>query len=112
MKVSDLLGSTVYARDGTKVGHLFDIEARKTGPLVSEAWGNALQISGLLVGSLALLLRLGFHQRTMRGPIGVRFLARRAKGYRVSWDQLAAVSEGSVLLNCGVGELERISPPT
>jgi hypothetical protein len=112
MKASDLLGSSVYTYNGIRVGRLFDIEARQIGPLVSEAWGNALQVSGLLVGSLALLLRLGYHQKMMRGPIGLRFLARRSKGYRVRWDQLAAISDGSVLLNCSIEELERLSPPT
>ena len=110
MKASDLLGSKVYARDGKELGRLFDIEARKTGPMVSEAWGNALQVSGLLVGSFAALQRLGFQSRVMRGPIGLRFIARRLRGYRVRWNQLAAIEQHRIFLNCTTDELELITP--
>lgn len=109
MKASDLLGSKVYTRDGQELGRLFDIEAIRTGPMVSEAWGNALQVSGLLVGSFAALQRLGFQRRGIRGPIGLRFLANRLKGYRVRWNQLAAIEQHRIFLNCGADELERIS---
>jgi hypothetical protein len=109
MKASDLLGSKVQTRDGNHLGHVFDIEAQKTGPFVSEAWGNALQISGLLVGSFAALQRLGYQRRVIRGPIGLRFLAHRAKGYRIRWNQLAAIEQHRIILNCSADELERIS---
>jgi hypothetical protein len=112
MKASDLLGSKVYTRDGQELGRLFDIEARKTGPMVSEAWGNALQVSALLVGSFAALHRLGFQRRVMRGPIGLRFIARRLKGYRVRWNQLAAIEQHRIFLNCPANELERIAAET
>jgi PRC-barrel domain protein len=109
MKASDLLGSKVYTRDGKELGHLYDIEARRTGPFVSEAWGNALQVSGLLVGSFAVLQRLGYQRRVMRGPLGLKFFADRLKGYRIRWNQLAAIEQHRIFLNCGIDELELIS---
>ena len=98
MKASDLIGAQVFDREGEKLGRLFDIEASRTGPLVSEAEGNALQISGLLVGSRAFLLRLGFGRSNIKGPYGFGWFARKAPGYRVRWEDIAAIEGDRILL--------------
>ena len=105
MKASDLLGRKVFTTDGAEVGKLFDIEAQKTGPLMSEAMGNALQVSALIVGPRAFLLRLGFKRRAIRGPVGAGRLAKRLKGFRVRWDQIAAIEEHRIILRCNRDDL-------
>lgn len=106
MKASDLVGSKVYDSDGKLLGHCFDVEATATGPRVSDEWGNALQVSGILCGPVAIVQRLGYRHRDIRGPHGLRWLAHRLKGYRVSWDQVASVEHRVLRLACTEADLE------
>jgi sporulation protein YlmC with PRC-barrel domain len=108
MKASDLIGSVVIDSEGKRLGHLHEIEARRSGPMVSESVGNALQIHSLFVGSTGMFVRLGYFNREMVGPHGLIFLARRSKGFRVSWDHVESVEPLLVRLNCPVDELELI----
>ncbi len=111
MRAGELLSSMVYASDGTKIGHVFDIETTRDGRKVSDAWGKALRVSGLLIGAAGELARLGYLRRQMNGPLGLRFLGRRLSGYIVRWEQIARIAPGRVELNCSVGDLERLRPP-
>jgi hypothetical protein len=111
MRASQLLGSIAYAPDGTKLGHVLDIETKRDGPKVSDAWGPALRLSGLLIGPAAEFARLGYLRRQMNGPLGVRFIGRRLSGYIVRWDQIARISPGRIELRCAADELEPLRPP-
>ena len=110
MKASVLIGSLVVDSEGRRLGHLHEIRAQQTGPLVSEAMGNSLQIQTLFVGGAGLFVRLGYYEREMVGPHGLRFLSRRRKGFRVKWDQVESVEDKIVRLNCPDSELEPITP--
>jgi sporulation protein YlmC with PRC-barrel domain len=106
MKASDLIGSKVYDAGGEFVGHCFDIEATRTGAVVSKSFGRALEVTGLLVGSGAAVQRLGFIHRKVRGPIGLRWLAGRLNSYRIPWDQLASVEHRHLRLACSKSDLK------
>lgn len=108
MKVSDLIGAVVYDAGGEFVGHCFDVEAEKTGPLVSDDFGKALQVTGLLVGSGAVIQRLGYSHRRIRGPVGLGWLARRLDSYLVPWDCLATVKNRELKLSCSKEELKAL----
>jgi sporulation protein YlmC with PRC-barrel domain len=109
MKASDLIGSKVYDAEGKVLGHCFDVETTRTGPKVSDSFGNSLQVSGLLIGSVAVVQRLGYRRRDVRGPLGLRWLAHRLKGYRIRWDQLVSVEHRVLKLNCTEAELEPLN---
>lgn len=108
MRAHDLLGSVVFTENGEKLGRVFDLEATRTGPVVNDIEGRALELSGLLVGYGALLLRLGFHRTEMSGPIGLKFLIERRKGYKVPWDKLERIESREIHLGCNKSELIRI----
>jgi hypothetical protein len=108
MRAHDLISSEVVTKDGEKLGRVFDLEATRTGPVVNEVAGRALELSAVLVGSAAFLHRLGFHRTDMKGPVGLRFLVRRLPGYRVPWSAVEDHGEGTIKLSCSKGELERI----
>ncbi len=108
MKASDLIGSAVVDSEGKRLGRLYEIEARRSGPMVSESMGNALQIHSLFVGPAGLFVRLGYFKREMVGPHGLTFLARHSKGFRVDWDQVESVEHLLVTLNCPASELDLI----
>jgi sporulation protein YlmC with PRC-barrel domain len=108
VKASDLIGSMVVDSEGRRLGRLYEIEARRTGPSVSESMGNALQIRALFVGMAGLFVRLGYFNREMVGPHGLIFLAHRSKGFRVDWDQVEFIEHRVVGLNCPMEEVEPI----
>jgi sporulation protein YlmC with PRC-barrel domain len=108
MKAGDLLHRDVFDSTGTHVGRSFDLEATRTGPLVSEAMGNALQLSAVLVGPRAFLLRLGFKRREIKGPLGVSYLMKHMHGSRVRWDQISAIEDDRILLKVPKDELAKL----
>jgi sporulation protein YlmC with PRC-barrel domain len=108
VRAHDLLGSIVFTSDGKKLGRVFDLEATRTGPVLNNIEGRAFELSGLLVGYGALLQRLGFHRTQMRGPVGLKFLVERMKGYRVPWDRVETIDTHEIRLACTSSELTRI----
>jgi hypothetical protein len=110
VRASNLLDAVVYTSDGARVGRVFELEAARTGPHASEAWGAALQLTRVLIGNRTFFLRLGFQRSGARAPTGMRFLTSKMRGWAARWDQIERVEAGRVHLNCGVGELEELSP--
>lgn len=104
MRAGELLAAEVYASDGVKVGHVFEIVADKRGPALSDL-GPGLSVCELLVGPRAGLLRLGYKTRAMKGPPGLRFLQDRLTGYRVPWDEIDSISGGRIDLRCTKSDL-------
>jgi sporulation protein YlmC with PRC-barrel domain len=51
MKLSDLLGVSVHTESGERLGHVHDVRAELTA--------SSLRITGLVVGGMGLLERLG-----------------------------------------------------
>ncbi|MDQ3533626.1 MAG: PRC-barrel domain-containing protein [Actinomycetota bacterium] len=108
MRAHDLIGSRVFTEDGQKLGRVFDLEATRTGPKLNDIEGRAFELKGLLVGSGALLQRLGFHRTEMRGPVGLKFIVERMKGYRVPWECVDQIEEHEIRLLCTKSDLGRI----
>jgi sporulation protein YlmC with PRC-barrel domain len=51
MKLSDILGAAVHTESGERLGHVHDVRGELTA--------SSLRITGLVVGGLGLLERLG-----------------------------------------------------
>ena len=51
MKLSELLGASVHTESGDRLGHVHDVRGELTA--------SSLRITGLVVGSVGLLERLG-----------------------------------------------------
>ena len=108
MKAGELLHARVYTSDGEKLGHVFELIAEKSGPIVTELQGQALVVAEVLVGSRAAFLRLGYKSREMKGPHGLRFLQKRLTGFRVPWDQIESIEGRAVRLRCAKSDLAAI----
>ncbi|HET7483395.1 MAG TPA: hypothetical protein VFK89_11095 [Actinomycetota bacterium] len=103
MRASEILGRHVVTSDGRDIGTVFDIEADiRTDGAVSE-----IRVVRLLAGPAASILRLGFRRRDMGGPIGVRFLAHRLRGFAVEWRQVEEVGD-VISLGVDLDELETL----
>jgi hypothetical protein len=108
MRAGNLLEAEAYTSDGVRVGRVFELEASRTGPQMSDSWGAGLRLTRLLIGKRSFFLRLGFQRSGARAPTGLRFLTNRMDGWGARWDQVARVEAGRVHLNCGLSELERL----
>lgn len=108
MKASELIGCDVVASDGERMGRVFELLADRSGPVVSELQGGALEVCELLVGPSASLLRLGYKSRAIKGPHGLRFIQNRLRGYRVPWERIESIEPGRVLLDCDKDEVETL----
>jgi hypothetical protein len=88
IRVEDLIGLKVRTVDGHIAGRIEEIRA--------EQRGASYEVTSYLMGSGALLKRLGILNRLrgLRRPI-----------YVVRWDQLTIERGPSLRLNCGLDEL-------
>jgi hypothetical protein len=88
MKLSDLVGTTVVATDGSKLGRVHDVLLVQDGPL--GAGGTAaLRLHGLAVGRRAFGTQLGFTQGTVEGPWLLKKLFARPPRL-VPWSAIVA----------------------
>jgi sporulation protein YlmC with PRC-barrel domain len=108
MRAGELLGCAVVSSDGEKVGHVFELLADRSGPVVSELQGPALEICELFAGPRAGLLRLGYKSREMKGPHGLRFVQKRLRGYRIPWDAVEDIQPDRITLRCTRAELREL----
>ncbi|HEY3723049.1 MAG TPA: PRC-barrel domain-containing protein [Acidimicrobiia bacterium] len=98
MRLSDILGSEVFAADGSSLGHVRDVRLLADGPELG-AFGPALRVHGILVGRGSLGARLGLGRPEMRGPwLLKRVFGRRAR-HLVDWGDIASVQEGEIRLS-------------
>jgi hypothetical protein len=108
MRVGDLLHCDVFLPDGSKIGHVFDVRTVGRTDSRSKHPPPTLRVSSLLVGASAFFSRLGYLHSDLKGPAGLPFLARRAKGWVVRWNQIRRIEPHRVTLACSLDELERI----
>jgi sporulation protein YlmC with PRC-barrel domain len=108
MRAGELIGSVVIASDGEKVGHVFELLADRSGPVVTDLQGRSFEVCELFAGSRAGLLRLGYKSREMQGPPGVRFLQKRLSGYRIPWEAVGDIKPGRITLRCKRSELAKL----
>ena len=95
LRLEDLLGREVYARNHRRVGRIEEFRAR---------WdGAACTIEGVVIGVAGLSERLG---------LGAKLLAGRKRGGRVArWDQIDLSDPQRPRLTCGLQELGRATAP-
>ncbi|MEA2433736.1 MAG: hypothetical protein QOG54_1193 [Actinomycetota bacterium] len=108
MRASEILGKKVIDSDGKEVGRVFELEAEQSGPQVNDRLGRAWRVEHLLVGGAAVLLRLGFQHRHLRGPVGLRMLAHRLRGYRIPWTAIESTDGEEIRINVSEKDLSRI----
>ena len=92
VRLHRLLGRSVHARDGRRIGRLEEFRASKEG----SGWA----VNEFVIGAAGLLERLDLGARLVLG--------RKTRGYVARWDQLQLEEEGHVRLTCPVEELEQI----
>jgi len=99
VRVQELLGRRVLAKNGRPVGRIEEIRA--------EPRGRVLAVEEFLVGPDAALERLAASilARALRLVIGG---GRKGSGYRVKWSQIDLADPRRPRLTCTVDELERL----
>jgi sporulation protein YlmC with PRC-barrel domain len=85
MKVSELLGAVVHTESGERLGHVHDIRAELTS--------SSLRITGLVVGGLGVLERLGLGAPESQDRIRVRDL--------VPWSAVVRADRRGVIVRDG-----------
>jgi sporulation protein YlmC with PRC-barrel domain len=75
MRLSQLLGKTVVDQDGHDLGVVHDVAATQDGPPVG-AFGAALQIDAVIVGTTGMRARLGLTSHRVAGPGILRSISR------------------------------------
>jgi hypothetical protein len=93
MRATDLLGATVYDRDGVPVGAVRDLRLTAGGPAVPDGGEPAYRLSTLECGPVGVAHRLGYGRRPMNGPwpltVLLRALVRRS--VVVDWADVTGV---------------------
>jgi hypothetical protein len=85
-----LLGRSVRARNGVRVGRIEEFRARKQG--------TGLIVEGFVIGAAGVLERMDLWVRLVSG--------RKTAGYVASWEQLDITDPRRPRLTCSVNDLE------
>jgi sporulation protein YlmC with PRC-barrel domain len=109
MRLSELVTSEVFDRNGEHVGHVHDVRLIQGGPPMG-TWGAALRVEGLVVGRGAIGTRLGTTSPRMKGPWILKALFARQRASRViaPWEQVQSVDDNRVTLRCLASECREI----
>ena len=91
LRIDELLGRTVWTRDGHRVGRLEECRAQRDG----STWF----VRECLIGSAGLFERLGLSALLVVG-------VNRHAGYVSRWDQLDISDPRRLRLRCPVAQLE------
>lgn len=85
MRLAELIGLRVIDADGRDIGSVRDVRVRHvTGPVIAADGVGTLVLEELVLGNVALGLRLGYVQSEVTGPLLLRLLFNRlARGARV-----------------------------
>ena len=101
MLLGELLGARVLDAAGEELGRVDDARLVRDGPYV-EGFGNGLRVADLVVGDGGVAVRLGYVRHGVRGPVLVRWWARRRERrcLVVPWPEVAGTDGGVVRLRC------------
>ncbi|WP_297601301.1 PRC-barrel domain-containing protein [Mycobacterium sp.] len=110
MRVTDLLGMTVYDRSGQHVGAVRDLHFEAGGPVVPDSGQPAYRLIEIECGAVGMAHRLGYSHRDLTGPWPLnRILARLARGSLFArWDQIASLHGDRIELAVPAAELRRL----
>jgi hypothetical protein len=100
MRLSDLLGFTVFDSTGVEVGRINDVRLVQDGPYI-EGFGAGLRVEGFVAGPGGVGERLGFHRGGVEGPwiLRVIFRSLERRGRYVTWDKVTKMEDGTVRLS-------------
>ena len=103
MILSDLLGNPVFDDSGAKVGRVVDARFRLEGRSVPAK----ARLAGLIVSPRSASSFLGYERTAMSRPVIIDALLRwRHRGsFFVEWDDIAKVSDTTVVLRRGYERL-------
>ncbi|MEA2486694.1 MAG: hypothetical protein QOF16_348 [Actinomycetota bacterium] len=113
MRLSDLLNAEVLDADDNKIGRVHEVRAVKDGP-IQGAFGAALRIDGLIVGTGSVGTRLGLDRTDVGRPLALRWIFGGVTGKMryVRWEQIAAITADRIILKVqdrDLSEPERLS---
>jgi sporulation protein YlmC with PRC-barrel domain len=92
LRLEDLLGREVYARNHRRVGRIEELRAR---------WdGKTCTIEGVVIGVAGLYERLGLAARLLAGG--------RRSGRVARWDQIDLAHPTRPVLTCALDELDAL----
>jgi sporulation protein YlmC with PRC-barrel domain len=98
VRLSELLGKPVIDESGRRIGVIHDVAATQDGPIVG-AFGAALRIDALIVGTTGLWDRIGFSSAHISGPGLLRGLSRfAARTDEVAWDRVLRITDDVVVV--------------
>ena len=105
MRLSDLLHSDVFDEQGNAYGSVDDVRMIQDGPLLGAF--AAFRVEGLVVGSGALGVRLGFHRGKVKGPWPLKALFGRleSRARYVPWEQVTSYDAGRVVFTGSVTDV-------
>ena len=109
-RMSELCRAEVIDNQGDSIGNVNDVRLVQDGAYL-DPFGNALRIDGLIAGSGAIAIRLGFHRHKIRGPWILKALAQRVErqAYFVPWSAVDAYDRHTVRLNIAKGDLQTVA---
>jgi sporulation protein YlmC with PRC-barrel domain len=106
MRLSELLGCTVFDAAGDKVGGVNDVRLVQDGPYV-EGFGAGLRVEGIVAGKGKVGERLGYHRGGVEGPwiLKTVFSRLERRGQYISWDKVERIDDAVIHLNVAKAEL-------
>jgi sporulation protein YlmC with PRC-barrel domain len=98
MRLSDLLGSEVFASDGQKLGTVHDVRLVQDGPLLGDA-GAAFRVHDLVVGRGSIGSRLGYDRghREVKGPLLLRLIFGARSPREIPWSAIREIAEKRIV---------------
>jgi hypothetical protein len=109
MRATQLLGATVYDRDGVAIGAVRDLRLTAGGPAVPGSGRPAYRLSALECGPVGVAHRLGYGRRLMNGPwpltVLLRLLIRHS--VLVDWADVVGVDGDRIDVRKRRAELRR-----
>lgn len=108
LRLGTMLRARVHDSDGKQLGRVHDVVARRTGPVLNEAAGQAMVVDRLVVGPGGMLGRLGRSSRRHSAPAVLRRLTSDA--YEVPWAEVASCSGGRLHLTVTAAALDARRP--
>jgi hypothetical protein len=92
MRLSELVGTPVVDEAGDERGVVHDVAALQDGPVIG-AFGAALRVEALIIGSRGVRARLGLSPAHVRGPALLRLVTGRSRPTEeIGWSAVLEVS--------------------
>jgi len=108
LPLGTILRCRVVDAEGRHLGRVYDVVARRDGPLLNEAAGLSWTVRELVVSRKGLVERLGLASHRPTTP---RLLGRLSTGqHRVSWDEVESYTSRTLRLSVPRARLRSADP--